>query len=88
MTIFHFKLSEKLFLRDPQETELGRNIIRLSIKMMDEIGFEEFTFKKLAVKIKSTEASVYRYFDNKHKLPLESTTPRLASLPAESHNFP
>ena len=68
MTIFHFKLSEKLFLRDPQETELGRNIIRLSIKMMDEIGFEEFTFKKLAVKIKSTEASVYRYFDNKHKL--------------------
>ena len=36
--------------------------------MIDELGFEQFTFKKLAQAIGSTEASVYRYYDNKHKL--------------------
>jgi AcrR family transcriptional regulator len=39
-----------------------------SIELIDEIGFEAFTFKKLAQKINSTEASVYRYFENKHQL--------------------
>ncbi len=68
MTILSFKLSENLFLRDPQETELGRNIIQKSIKMIDKLGFEDFTFRKLATSINSTEASIYRYFDNKHKL--------------------
>jgi len=32
------------------------------------LGFESFTFKKLANKINSTEASIYRYFENKHLL--------------------
>lgn len=62
------KLNEKLYLRDPQETELGRRIIHDSIVMIDEMGFEQFTFKKLAERIGSTEASVYRYFENKHRL--------------------
>lgn len=62
------KLNEKLFLRDPQDTKLGRNIIQYSILLIDEIGFEGFTFKKLATKIGSTEASIYRYFENKHLL--------------------
>lgn len=35
---------------------------------MDEIGFDAFTFKKLGEKIGSNESSVYRYFENKHKL--------------------
>ena len=68
MAILSFKLTENLYVRDPQETELGRNIIQMSIRMMDHLGFEEFTFRKLAMEINSTEASVYRYFDNKHKL--------------------
>ena len=62
------KLNEKLYLRDPQHTKLGRNIIQYSILLIDEIGFEAFTFKKLAERISSTEASVYRYFENKHLL--------------------
>lgn len=62
------KLNEKLYLRDPQDTKLGRSIIQHSILLIDEIGFEAFTFKKLAEKIGSTEASVYRYFENKHLL--------------------
>ena len=36
--------------------------------MIYEIGFEAFTFRKLAKSISSTEASVYRYFESKHKL--------------------
>ena len=36
--------------------------------MIHEAGFEAFTFKKLAEDISSTEAGVYRYFENKHKL--------------------
>ena len=31
-------------------------------------GIESFTFKKLATKIGTTEAGIYRYFENKHKL--------------------
>ena len=57
-----------MYLRDPQETKLGRNIIRYSIDMIDELGLESFTFKKLAEQIGCTEASVYRYFENKHAL--------------------
>ena len=62
------ELNEKLYLRDPLDTKLGRNIIQHSILLIDEIGFEQFTFKKLAERIQSTEASIYRYFENKHIL--------------------
>jgi len=61
-------LNEKLYLRNPQETNLGKNIIKKSIILIDEIGFEAFNFKKLAKAMNSTEASVYRYFENKHFL--------------------
>lgn len=60
--------NQRLYLRDPQDTKLGRNIIKYGILLVDEIGFEQFTFKKLAERIQSTEASVYRYFENKHNL--------------------
>ncbi len=61
-------LNNRLFQRDPQETTLGKKIIKNSILLIDEIGFEAFNFKKLAIKMESTEASVYRYFENKHML--------------------
>ncbi|MCU4175755.1 TetR/AcrR family transcriptional regulator [Carboxylicivirga sp. N1Y90] len=61
-------LNSKLYLRDPQETSLGQNIIKHSIILIDELGFEAFTFKKLAKQMQSTEASIYRYFENKHLL--------------------
>jgi AcrR family transcriptional regulator len=50
------------------ETELGRKILDFGIDLIDNLGFEKFTFKKLATAINSTEASIYRYFENKHKL--------------------
>jgi len=63
-----FNLNSNLYQRDPQETDLGRRIIEHSIKLICKLGFENFTFKKLADNIHSTEASVYRYFSNKHTL--------------------
>lgn len=61
-------LDSKLYLKDPKSSGLGLKIIQFSIEMIDEIGFEAFTFKKLAAKIDATEPSVYRYFQSKHKL--------------------
>lgn len=61
-------LNEGLYLREPQASKLGRNIIKHSILLIDEYGFESFNFKKLANDIGSTEASIYRYFENKHLL--------------------
>jgi len=62
------KMNNSLYLRDPEQSELGKNIIKHSILLIQKIGFESFTFKKLAESTGSTEASIYRYFENKHKL--------------------
>lgn len=62
------KMNEKLFLRNPEQTELGKKIIMHSILLINQNGFESFTFKKLAKDIGTTEAGVYRYFENKHRL--------------------
>lgn len=62
------KMNENLFLRDPEHTELGRNIIKHCIQLIEKDGFEAFTFKKLAEDIGTTEAGIYRYFENKHNL--------------------
>lgn len=62
------QLNPSLYLRDPQSSDLGQRIISESIHLIDEIGFEAFTFKKLSARIGSTEASIYRYFENKHRL--------------------
>jgi len=62
------KVDEQLYVKNPDSSELGRKIITSSIEMINELGFEKFTFKKLSVQIKSTESSVYRYFENKHQL--------------------
>lgn len=63
-----FSHHQGLFLRDPEESALGRKIIARGIELIHKHGFEEFNFKKLASDISSTEASIYRYFENKHQL--------------------
>lgn len=57
-----------IFLKDPERSELGRKIIKEGVSLIDKIGFEAFTFKKLGERIQSNESSIYRYFENKHKL--------------------
>jgi len=61
-------MNEALFLRNPEGSELGKNILKHSIQLIHKSGFEAFTFKKLAEDIGTTEAGIYRYFENKHKL--------------------
>jgi AcrR family transcriptional regulator len=59
---------DKIYLKDPESSELGKRIVEKSIILMDDIGFDNFTFKKLGRLIKSNESSIYRYFESKHKL--------------------
>ncbi len=61
-------VNEKIYVKDPETSDLGKKIIQNSIILIDEIGFENFTFRKLGEQIGSNESSIYRYFENKHKL--------------------
>lgn len=62
------KMNEKLFIKDPQQTVLGKKIVLHSVQLIHDEGFEAFTFKKLAQSIGTTEAGIYRYFENKHRI--------------------
>ena len=59
---------EKIYVKDPESSDLGRRIVEHSIILINEIGFDAFTFKKLGELIGSNESSIYRYFESKHKL--------------------
>tara|TARA_Y100000815_G_scaffold275632_1_gene315349 strand:- start:5006 stop:5698 length:693 start_codon:yes stop_codon:yes gene_type:complete len=59
-------IQEGVFKKDPETTDLGKRIVGQGILMIDEMGFECFTFKKLGEQIGSNESSIYRYFENKH----------------------
>ncbi len=67
-------INEKIYVKDPESSELGKRIIEHSIIMIHDMGFESFTFKKLGSQIGSNESSIYRYFENKHKLLLYLTS--------------
>ncbi len=62
------RVNEKVYLKDPETSQLGKGIVQQSILMIDDLGLEDFTFKKLAKKLKTTESSIYRYFESKHRL--------------------
>jgi AcrR family transcriptional regulator len=68
LTNIKVSVNNKLYNKDPESSELGKKILSNSIELINEIGFDSFTFKKLGERIGSNESSVYRYFDNKHKL--------------------
>ena len=67
-------INNKIYLKDPESSNLGKKILEYSILMIDEMGFEGFTFKKLGARIGSNESSIYRYFESKHKLLLYLTS--------------
>ena len=64
----NINVGSELYLKNPDSSDLGKKIISNSILLIDELGFEVFTFKKLSIKINSPESSIYRYFENKHTL--------------------
>ena len=68
------KLHDMTYVKDPETSDLGKRIVENSIELINDIGFEAFTFKKLGAKISSNESSIYRYFENKHKLLLYLTS--------------
>jgi AcrR family transcriptional regulator len=68
------KVNDRVYLKNPDSSELGKKIITNGIILIDELGFESFTFKRLGLKIGSPESTIYRYFENKHKLLLYLTS--------------
>jgi AcrR family transcriptional regulator len=62
------EINDKIYVKDPQSSDLGKRIVEHGINMIFEMGFDKFTFKKLGEKISSNESSIYRYFESKHKL--------------------
>lgn len=65
---------ETIYIKDPESSNLGKRIVENSILLIDDIGFDAFTFKKLGLKIGSNESSIYRYFESKHMLLLYLTS--------------
>ncbi|PKL75997.1 MAG: TetR family transcriptional regulator, partial [Candidatus Melainabacteria bacterium HGW-Melainabacteria-1] len=57
-----------LYRRDPDATRLGQRILGAAAELYAQHGLEWVTFRKLALEIDSTEASLYRYFHNKYQL--------------------
>ena len=62
------QVNPTIYIKDHESSDLGKRIVSGSIIMIATEGFESFTFRKLAKEIGTTEASVYRYFESKHKL--------------------
>lgn len=71
---FSAVINPEIYLKDPESTPLGKAILRESVNMIVELGLENFTFRKLSYNIGTTEASIYRYFENKSKLLLYLTS--------------
>lgn len=67
------QVDSRLFLKDPTSSELGEDIVEHGILMLDEMGYEQFTFRKLAERLGTAEPSIYRYFQSKHRLLLYLT---------------
>ncbi|MAY83605.1 MAG: TetR family transcriptional regulator [Flavobacteriales bacterium] len=68
LSTIHIQLNDNLYLKDPESSDLGKRIVQGSVELINEIGFDQFTFRKLSQHIGSTEASIYRYFESKYKV--------------------
>ena len=40
-------INDKIYVKDPESSDLGKRIIEHSILMIHDLGFEAFTFKKV-----------------------------------------
>ncbi len=64
----YMNINPDLYKKNPESTNLGKRIVSKSVEMIHDMGFEDFTFKKLGAEIGSNESSIYRYFESKHVL--------------------
>ncbi len=67
MAHYHLEPDASLSLRDTG-SPMGLRILAEGLELMNELGLEAFTFKKLAERIGCTEVTVYHYFANKQRL--------------------
>jgi len=77
---FAFHPSNALYLKDPLSSPVGMQILASAVPMLQSTGLEGLTFKKLAFEMKSTEATIYRYFSNKQQLLMYSMSIYAAAL--------
>lgn len=68
LSSIEIKVPKGICLKDPESSLLGKKMVEHSIVLIEEMGFEDFNFKKLGIAIQSNESSIYRYFESKHKL--------------------
>ena len=68
------QVNNRVYIKNPESSALGRKIVESSINLIDKVGYEAFTFRKLGLEIHSNEASIYRYFESKNKLLLYLTS--------------
>ena len=61
------EVNSSLYIKNPISSKLGELIIKEGLFLLEDIGYESFTFKKLASFIQTTESTLYRYFENKHQ---------------------
>lgn len=66
-SFIQIQIQDTLFIKDPTSSIVGKSILEHGLILLGEIGLEEFNFKKLALRISSTESTIYRYFENKHQ---------------------
>jgi AcrR family transcriptional regulator len=66
-SVLQIPVQDTLYVKDPTSSSVGKSILEHGLILLFENGLEDFTFKKLAVKISSTESTIYRYFENKHQ---------------------
>lgn len=64
---FRIEVNSSLYIKNPISSKLGELIVQEGLLLLESIGYEDFTFKKLANLIHTTESTLYRYFENKHQ---------------------
>ena len=74
LSFIQIHITEPVYLKDPFTSSLGTRILKEAIALIDGLGLEQFTFKKMAQALETAESSIYRYFENKHKLLLYLTS--------------
>ena len=60
-------VNPKIYLKDPESSDLGKRMVGEGIQLIAEIGFDRFTCKKLGDRIGSNESSIDRYFENRDR---------------------
>ena len=67
MARYHIEPDQSLSLRDTT-SPMGSRIVVEGLQLLNELGLEAFTFKKLSERISCSELTVYHYFANKQRL--------------------